>query len=261
MWREFLSRPKFLIPAVFLLWLMVSLPLSVSEAATVNDRACNTTDPTEGVWGQGDSPVHLTALNACYKVSGTMVWGEWWRDKLQDCDRSSPESAYSTCSDSDMNWYIRLSAAERAAAGVTSGEVKKLQRWSQCKAGQRDKSKWCNFLTETIPEGGNYGDSGVPGDPTDDAPLLPHPCLDKDWGGQPITVPSCKGREIYTEFTGTLAKDNNHGWKEAHPVRKEYWTGGNGGSGPHTCSAYSQDGGQTWPDDVSCPRPSSSIST
>lgn len=251
--RELLTKPVFLIPLVFLFWLAVSLPLSVSKAAPVNDRACDPNDPTAGVWGQADSPAHLTLLNPCYQVTGTMVWGEWWRDKPQDCDRSTPETAYATCSDSDMNWYMRLSKSELNAAGISSGEIKKLQRWSQCKAGQRDSSKWCNFLTETIPEGGNYGDYGVPGDPTDDAPLLPHPCLDKDWGGQPITVPSCKDKNIPVSFTGAHTKDNNHGWKENHPVRKEQWTGGNGGTGTHICSAYTTDG-LSYPDDNSCPR-------
>jgi len=241
--RELLAKPKFLVPLMLLLWLVVSLPLSVSQAGPVTDSACNTSDPTEGVWGQGDSPAHLTLLNPCYQATGTMVWGEWWRDKPQDCDRSTPETAYATCSDSDMNWYMRLSAAEQTAAGVTSGEIKKIQRWSQCKAGQRDKSKWCNFVAETIPEGGNYGNSGVPGDPTDDVPALPNPCLDKDWGGQPITVPSCKDKNIQVQFTGTHAKDNNHGWKENHPVRKEKWTDS---TGSHTCSAYT-------PDNQNCP--------
>lgn len=238
--RELLAKPLFLIPTVLFLWLVVSLPLSVSQAAPVADNACNNADPAEGVWGQGDSPQHLTVQNPCYRARGTMVWGEWWRDKPQDCDRSTTQTAYATCSDSDKNWYLRLSKSERDAAGVTSGEVKKLQRWSQCKAGQKDSSKWCNFLTETIPEGGNYAVTGTDpvGDPTNDKSALPDPCLDKDWGGQPITVPACKGKNIQIQFTGALGKDNNHGWDEVHPVRKEEWTDG---TGSHTCSAYTAD--------------------
>ena len=234
MWRELLAKPKFLVPLVFLLWLVVSLPLSVSQAAPVSDNACQPSDPTAGVWGQNDSPAHLTLLDPCYRVSGTMVWGEWWRDKPQDCDLSTPETAYATCSDSDKNWYMRLSSTERYYAGVTSGEIKNLQRWSQCKAGSADPSKWCNFLTETIPQGGNYSDAN----PTDDQTLLPDPCLDYDWGGQPITVQSCKGKNINIQFTGARTGDNNHGWKEVHPVRKEQWTDS---TGTHICSAYTAD--------------------
>jgi hypothetical protein len=247
--HELLAKPKFLVPLISLLWLMVSLPLSVSRAGPVTDNACNTNDPTEGVWGQGDSPAHLTLLNPCYRVTGTMVWGEWWRDKPQDCDRSTPQAAFATCSDSDKNWYMRLSRSELAAASVTSGEKKQIQRWSQCKAGQKDPSKWCNFITETIPVDGNYGGYGVPGDPTDDVSQLPDPCLDKDWGGQPITVPSCKskntkkGKNVNISFTGAHVMDTNHGWKEVHPVRKEKWTDS---TGSHTCSEYT-------PDNQNCP--------
>ena len=130
MWRELLAKPKFLVPLVFLLWLVVSLPLSVPQAAVVSDPACgDTTNWDAGVWGQEDSPAHLTLINTCYRVSGTMVWGEWWRDKPEDCDLSTPESAYATCSDSDKNWYMRLNSTERSAAGVTSGEITNLRRW------------------------------------------------------------------------------------------------------------------------------------
>jgi hypothetical protein len=230
---ELLAKPKFLVPLMILLWLVASLPLSVSQADAVTDPVCDTQNPTEGVWGQGDSPAHLTVQNACHQVSGTLVWGEWWRDKPQDCDRSSPEAAYATCSDSDKNWYMRLNRHNQAATDVTSGEIKKIQRWSQCKAGEKNPLKWCNFLTETIPVSGNYGNYGVPGDPTDDISQLPDPCLDKDWGGRPITVPPCNGKDIRIKFTGPLVKDNNHGWKEVHPVRKQKWTDS---TGPHTCA-------------------------
>lgn len=259
--RELLAQPKFLVPLAFLLWLVVSLPLSVSQAGSVNDPACPTDmngngsaldEATAGVWGQPDDPyyeggtTHLTAQDACYRVGdpnapyagsewgATLVWGEWWRDKAEDCDLDTPESTYWSCSDSDKNWYLRLNRSERTAAGITSGEIKKLQRWSQCKAGQRDSSRWCNFLVETIPQGGNYGDPN----PTDDNPQLPDPCLDKDWGGQTIAVGPCKGKNIQISFTGTKAKDNNHGWKEVHPARKEQWTDSNG---RHTCSLYTAD--------------------
>jgi len=51
MWRELLAKPKFLVSLVFLLWLVVSLPLSVSQAGPVSDNACQPSDPTAGVWG------------------------------------------------------------------------------------------------------------------------------------------------------------------------------------------------------------------
>jgi hypothetical protein len=229
MQRELLAKPKFLVPLMLLLWLAVSLPLSVSQAGPVNDPACGVASWDAGVWGQGDRPAHLSVQNPCYQATGTMVWGEWWRDQQGDCATGgSISDAYATCSDSDKNWYLRLNPTERNAAGVTSGEIKKLQRWGQCKAGQKDSSQWCNFLTETIPAEGNYHDN----DPTNDTPQLPDPCLDKDWGGAPI-VNTCKGKNIQIQFTGALAKDNNHGWKEVHPIRREIWTDS---TGTHNCS-------------------------
>jgi hypothetical protein len=249
--HEHLAKPKFLVPLVFLLWLVVSLPLSVSQAGEVSDPACLPAgQETAGVWGQPDDPyyeggsAHLTPISSCYRVgnldsggrpdgSAILTWGEWWRDKPEDCDLSTPETAYATCSDSDMNWYIRLNRAERTAAGITSGEIKKIQRWGQCKkSGQRDSSKWCNFLTETIPQGGNYGaldPANYDGDPTNDQPQLENPCIDRDWGvprREWVSNDPCKNKDIRISFTGTRVKDNNHGWKEVHPVRKEVWTEG-----------------------------------
>ena len=228
-----LAKPKILVPLVLLLWLVVSLPLSVSQAEPVDDSACSATSNwSKGVWGMKDSPAHLTLVdpnNACYEVSGTLVWGEWWRDNPNDCDRTNAQTAYNTCSDSDMNWYLRLD--DPTSVGVTPTEINQLQRWGQCKAGYTDKLKWCNFLTETIPQGGNYGmwDSTIyDWDPTNDQPQLPNPCLDKDWGGQPISVPPCKGTNIQIAYTGARVFDNNHGWKEIHPVRKEVWTDASG---------------------------------
>ena len=48
--------------------------------------------------------------------------------------------------------------------------------------------------------------------------------------------PRCKGIKI--QFTGTLAKDNNHGWREIHPVRKEQWTDRTGST--HKCAEKSE---------------------
>ena len=224
---KLLAKPKFLVSLVLLLWLVASLSFSVSQAGEVSDPACLPAgQETAGVWGQPDDPyyesgsTHLTPISSCYRVgnldssgrpdgSATLVWGEWWRDKPEDCNLSTPETAYQTCSDSDMNWYMRLDGAEQRAAGITSGERKKIQRWSQCKAGQRDSSKWCNFLTETIPQGGNYGALDPAnyddGDSTNDQPQLENPCIDKDWGAPKgwVSDDSCKDKNIRISFTGT----------------------------------------------------------
>ena len=181
-----LAKPKILVPLVLLLWLAVAIPLSiVSYAAEVTDSACGDTTSTSpnywarGVWGMpeidpyfdnkgDDNKNHLALVdpnNACYQInsdlkSGYLVYGEWWKDYNKDrygCITTDKDTAYRTCSDEDMNWYLKLSPSELDAAKVSDGEVKNLQRWSQCKGGQKDPSKWCNFLVETIPQGGNYG--------------------------------------------------------------------------------------------------------
>src|SRR5919202_2846547 len=111
-----LTKPKFLVPLGLLLWLMVALPLSVSQASQpVSDSACSSLQNwSKGVWGMNDSPAHLTLVdpnNACYKVSGTLVWGEWWKDYPNDsygCKTTDQQTAYNTCSDEDINWYVRL---------------------------------------------------------------------------------------------------------------------------------------------------------
>src|SRR5829696_6103151 len=157
-----LAKPKFLVPLVLLLWLMAALPLSISQAEPVSDSSCSdTSNWSKGVWGMKDSPAHLTLVdpnNACYVVSGTLLWGEWWKDYPNDsygCKTTSKNIAYKTCSDEDMNWYLRL--PNPGSVNVTSKEITNLQQWSQCKAGSKDPLQWCNFLTETIPQGGNYG--------------------------------------------------------------------------------------------------------
>jgi hypothetical protein len=210
------------------------------------------------------NPAHLTLVdpsNACYQVSGTLVWGEWWKDYPNDsygCKTTDQQTAYNACSDEDMNWYLRL--ADPTAVGVTPTEINQLQRWSECKAGYTDSSKWCNFLTETIPSGGNYGlwwdtqanpsptgDPSKDWDPTNDQPQLPNPCLDQDFNPNTTESKPCKGKNIQLSFTGSRAFDNNHGWKEIHPVRKEAWTDTSGShcysvneadqASPTTCTA------------------------
>ena len=256
-----LAQPKFLVPLVLILWLMVALPLSVSQAEPIsNDAACGSTSTwSKGVWGMNDSSAHLTLLdqspsNSCFKVVGTLVWGEWWRDTNNDsygCKTTDKATAYKSCADEDMNWYVRLD--DPTSVGVTPTQTNLLQRWSQCKAGYTDSSKWCNFLTETIPSGGNYGmwwdtqanpsstgDASKDWDPTNDQPQLPNPCLDKDWGGQKITVSPCRGSNMHVAYTGARVLDNNHGWMEIHPVRKEVWPNSDGSSNCHSVTDNDQ---------------------
>jgi hypothetical protein len=192
-----------------------------------------------------DTPKHLTLVdpnNACYKVTGALVWGEWWKDTNNDsfgCKTTDKNTAYATCSDEDVNWYLRLD--DPIGVGVTPTEINQLQRWSECKAGYTDTSKWCNFLTETIPAGGNYGlwwdtqadpgssvDPSHDWDPTNDRPQLLNPCLDEDFNSNTTEDKPCKDKNIRVSFTGPRVFDNNHGWKEIHPVRKEAWTEGIG---------------------------------
>jgi hypothetical protein len=255
-----LAKPKILVPLVLLFWLMVSLPLSVfSYAAEVSGTACgnaNSTDSTSssywarGVWGMpgidpyftGSTPhLGLQGTDTCFQVnsglqSGYLVDGEWWKDYPGDsygCDTSSAQTSYNTCSDEDKNWYLKLSSGELSALGVTSGEVKNLQRWSECKAGQKKSSRWCNFLTETIPVGGNYGfydPSKYNGNPTDDQSQLPDPCLDNDFNPNTTETNPCRGKKIQISFTGARVFDNNHSWKEIHPVRKEQWKDSSSGT-------------------------------
>src|SRR5919199_3601171 len=184
-----LAKPKFLVPLVLLLWLGVALPLSDTQAAPVSDSACgNTSTWSKGVWGMSATPAHLTLVdptNTCYNGVGTLVWGEWWRDTNNDsygCKTTDEATAYKTCADEDMNWYVRLD--DPASVGVTPTQINLLQRWSQCKAGYTDPSKWCNFLTETIPQGGNYGMWGPPKydwDPPHDHPGTPNICLGQEF--------------------------------------------------------------------------------
>jgi hypothetical protein len=126
-----------------------------------------------------------------------------------------------------MNWYLRLDDA--TSVGVTPTEINNLQRWSECKAGYTDPAQWCNFLTETLPQGGNYGmwdPATYDWNPTNDQPQLPNPCLDYDYGNPNATQGNpCKGKNMRVAYTGARVFDNNHGWKEIHPVRKEAWTG------------------------------------
>jgi hypothetical protein len=230
--------PKILVPLGLCLWLAAALLLSAlptfSEAATVTDPACSS-NWSQGVWGMKDSPAHLSLLggNTCYKTTGTLVWGEWWKDTPGDsygCQVGNTQTAYTTCSDEDMNWYLKLSKSELNAAGVTKKEIQKLQRWSECKAGSTNTANWCNFLTETIPQGGNYqmwNSSNTPNDPnpTDEQSQLPIACLDEDFNPATTESNPCKGKNITISYTGPRVFDNNHGWKEVHPVRKESFGG------------------------------------
>ena len=84
-------------------------------------------------------------------------------------------------------------------------------------------------------------------DPTNDQPQLPNPCLDEDFNPSTTEDNPCRGKNIQISFTGSRVIDNNHGWKEIHPVRKEAWTDSTGSncysfneadqSKPTTCTA------------------------
>jgi hypothetical protein len=86
--------------------------------------------------------------------------------------------------------------------------------------------------------------------PTNDQPQLPNPCLDYDYGNPNATQSNpCKGKNIRVAYTGARVFDNNHGWKEIHPVRKEAWTGSSG-SGCYSVNETSQASPNTCTDTV-----------
>jgi hypothetical protein len=215
MWQRYklLEEVRFLVPLVLLLWLLVSVPLSLARAEAVDpatDPACPQPgeDPTEGVWGQrdqwGKAWTHITVLNPCYKAKGTLVHGDVWGDD-------------------DRNLYVLLDPGYREDLGVASGEWKKLQRWAQA----RNTADW---LAETIPL---HQDKVL------------DPCLDTDqrsssWtSNYPCWDTTNKApRGMKATITGVLGRDNNHGWKESHPVRKIEWTDAEGIN--HVCSVATE---------------------
>src|SRR5215210_3346408 len=191
--RRRLIELKFLIPLTILLWLVVSLPLflliSRAEAEAVSDPACagSGQDPTAGVWGQ---PGHLTVIEPCYRVSGHLVYGEWWRGSSRD---------------GDGNHYMELD--DQYEGLITTQDRSNLRIYSQAQ-GTAD------LLAEIIP---------------DDQDVIPFYCLNSDLGtsGYKPSNP-CNGTQ-WVEWVGVFAYDNNHGYKEIHPVNKQ-------SDGTSTCS-------------------------
>jgi hypothetical protein len=83
-------------------------------------------------------------------------------------------------------------------------------------------------LTETLAACGNYGlwdPTTYDWNPTNDQPQLPSPCLDEDFNPDTTEDNPCKGKHIQITFTGPRVMDNNHGWKEIHPIRRESYDG------------------------------------
>ncbi len=200
--KQKLLRPKFFVPTLVILWLLVSIPLwLLIPQAEARDLA--TDDPNcpakgnelQGVWGGED---HLQVIDNCYQVTGTLVYAEWWRGCVK--------WGWSTCSskrDGDYNYYLKLDPGD---AGLNnSQEIKNLQRYKQAQ-------RTADFLTETIPDDQKSSTLGV-GTP---------PCLDSDLGQSNYSpTDPCKGKGIKATFTGVLARDSNHAWKEIHPVKKQ----------------------------------------
>ncbi len=185
---------KFLIPATLLLWLAVSFPLflliSRAQAEVVSDPACagSGEDPTAGVWGQ---PGHLTVIEPCFRVSGYLVYGEWWRGSSRD---------------GDGNHYMELD--EQYESVVTSSDRTNLRYYSQAQG-------IADLLGEIIPA---------------DQDEIPFHCLNSDLGVnnyQPSNP--CDGSSDWVEWVGVYAYDNNHGYKEIHPINKQ-------SDGTKTCS-------------------------
>jgi len=139
--RRFLTA-RFLVPVVVIIWLLVSLPLWVltsrAHAQTVSDPCPTYHDfytggqssndakaATRGVWGMdynNNKKSHLTVLDPCATVSGTLVYGEKWSR------------------DGDLNYYLQASPTPNSQL-----EIKNLQRWSQSR-------NTANSLAETIPD-------------------------------------------------------------------------------------------------------------
>ena len=195
--RRFLTA-KFLVPVVVTVWLVVALPLwgltSRAHAQTASDPSCPTYHDF-GTDGQNSNDA---------KAATRGVWGMDYEDSkkshltvLDPCFSVSGPLVYGEKwgDDGDLNYYLKLASTPNSQV-----EVKNLQRWSQAQ-------NTANLLEETMP---------------DDQNALPPPCLDPD--GSP-----CNG--INMTFVGALVYDNNHGWKEIHPVYSE-----SGGASGSTCN-------------------------
>ncbi len=147
--RRFLTA-RFLVPIAIIIWLLVALPLWVLTSrahAQIDNSSCpayqdfatggqNSNDAkaaTRGVWGMdyGDSAKsHLSVIDPCFSVSGTLVYGERWEG------------------DGDFNHYLQVASTPNSQV-----EVRNLRRWSQAQ-------NTANFLEETVPD--DQGDLPAP---------------------------------------------------------------------------------------------------
>jgi hypothetical protein len=191
--RRFLEL-KFLIPVTVLLWLVVSFPLflliSRAQAEVVSDPAC--AGPGEDpTEGVWGQPGHLTVIEPCFQVSGHLVYGEWWRGSSRD---------------GDGNHYMELD--DQYESLITTSDRTNLRYYSQAQ-GTAD------ILGELIPL---------------DQGKIPFYCLNSDLGVSNFhpTNP-CNGSSDWVQWVGVFAYDNNHGYKEIHPINKQ-------SDGTKTCS-------------------------
>lgn len=196
--RRRLLKVNFLVLVVVSMWLVVSLSLWVltsrAHAQTTTDPSCPTYHDFS-TSGQNSNDA---------KAATRGVWGMDYNDSkkshltvLDPCFSVSGPLVYGERwgGDGDLNYYLKMDSTPNSQV-----EVKNLQRWSQAQ-------NTANFLEEVMP---------------DDQSALPAPCLDSE--GSP-----CNGIDM--TFVGALGYDNNHGWKELHPVYSE-----SGGASGSTCN-------------------------
>ena len=147
--RRFLTA-RFLVPIAIIIWLLVALPLWVLTSranAQIDNSSCpayqdfatsgqssnDAKAATRGVAGMDYSDSaksHLSVIDPCFSVSGTLVYGERWEG------------------DGDLNYYLQVDSTPNSQV-----EVRNLQRWSQAQ-------NTANFLEETVPD--DQGDLPAP---------------------------------------------------------------------------------------------------
>lgn len=211
MHREFFA-PKFLVPLTLLLWLLISLCLSLlvrSAEAEHTDPDCPSPDEklTEGV----SNPQRLRVIEPCKEVTGTLRYSERWYDY-----------------DQDWNYYVE-DLDESSRSLVDQSNIDALRLWYG--------------VGELLGENGNYAPGRVDN--------LPPPCADRNLnvadnadteedervmaGNLPDTdgdgVPWCDGTQDLSDlgggprvaFKGPFVYDRSHGHKEIHPIYVEKW--------------------------------------
>ena len=216
--RSRLLELKVLVPLVVLFWLAVSLPLLllISHAQAETVSDPSCAGPGEDpTAGVWGQPGHITVIDPCFHVSGNLVYGQWWRGDTRD---------------GDLNHYMKLDS--QYAGVVTSSDQQNLRMYQQAQGA-------ADILGEIIPQ-----DQGA----------VPAPCLDSDLGGSNSTASNpCNGE--WVEFVGPYVYDNNHGYKEIHPVVK--WS-----NGSTTCSrAQPCNGGSNQTGQTTTPTPPEGISS